>query len=265
MRIKSAPSSCSLNTAREASLILLGPRLLVWYTVITALFRCPSSSTGLTPESPRICKPYLDARRFVAPHVQPYYDIYVLPYVESARPYTETLNHHIYEPSLNFGSQCYKKYGAPRVDRAREYGYDRWARKLKPQIDAAQASARNQYHATIAPQINKVSAAITPYYKVGQMNAVTVYNTRILPLYTTARPHILKTYEYLDKVAVESGLPYAQAAWGSTVALVERTLWPHLRILYGENVEPQLFKIRERLGRYRDGRKLKAVVEDADR
>jgi hypothetical protein len=45
----------------------------------------------------------------------------------------------------------------------------------------------------------------------------------------------------------------------------ERRIFPRIRLLYGENVEPQLVRIGERLGRYRDGRKLKAAVDDVDR
>ena len=64
---------------------------------------------------------------------------------------------------------------------------------------------------------------------------------------------------------LDTGLPYTQWAWTSTAAFVNRTLWPRLTILYGENVEPQLVRISERLGRYRDGKKAKAVVESVAR
>lgn len=73
-----------------------------------------------------------------------------------------------------------------------------------------------------------------------------------------------ETYAFGHKLAVETGLPYAKSVLASTALFFDRTLWPKIRILYGENVEPQLVRIGERLGRYRDGRKLKAAMEDAD-
>ncbi len=71
---------------------------------------------------------------------------------------------------------------------------------------------------------------------------------------------ILKPREARDRCLL-TGL------WGGTsvVAFFDRTLWPSMRILYGENVEPQLVRISERLGRYRDGKKVKAAADAVDR
>jgi hypothetical protein len=65
--------------------------------------------------------------------------------------------------------------------------------------------------------------------------------------------------------AFNTAIPYSQWAWTTTTVFLDRTVWPKLRILYGENVEPQLVRIGERLGRYRDGKKLKAVIDKVDR
>lgn len=147
----------------------------------------------------------------------------------------------------------------------REYGEDRWEKSLKPRIEAAQTQARKLYVSTLAPQVSKVSAAALPYYVAGQKNILQIYDSRLLPAYTTCRPYAENIYKFGHRIAVETGLPYAQLGWKSTVVFIDRTVWPKLRILYGENVEPQLLRIGERLGRYRDGRKLKAAVEDIDR
>lgn len=185
--------------------------------------------------------------------------------MEGARPYAEDFHRRIYGPSLSFGKQSYEKYGAPRVGQLREYGEDRWEKSLKPQIQAAQAQARKQYDSTLAPQVRQVSAATFPYYVAGRKNILEIYDTRLLSAYNTCRPYAVKIYAFGHRVAIETGLPYAQSGWKSTVVFIDRTVWPKLRILYGENVEPQLVRIGERLGRYRDGRKLKAAVEDIDR
>ena len=216
----------------------------------------------LTDNSPRVCKPYTEARSYIAPHVKPFYDLYASPYVETARPYAGKFNQHVYHPSITFGEQIYNAYGAPRVNQIREYTYDQWEQTLKPRIDAAQAQAIRQYESTLAPQVSKVSAAATPYYDGAKENVLQIYNEQIIHAYTKSRPYAEKIYGYVHNVAIESGLPYAQLAWTSTVVFIDRSLWPWLRVLYGENVEPQLFRIRERLGRYRDGKNLKATADD---
>ena len=237
-------------------------RLLVWYTVITAFFRCPSSLDNLNEASPKICEPYLNVRSHVAPYVEPYYNSYAAPHVAKARPYVEKFNQGIYSPSLAYGKQSYDAYGAPRVQQAQEYAQENWARMVKPQIDAAQSYAKDQYDSILAPQVNKVYAVSTPYYVLSRDSVSEIYNTYVIPALETSRPYAEGTYAFGQKLTVEIGLPYAQSTWSSTLVFFDHTIWPKLRILYGNNVEPQLLRIGERLGRYRDGRKLKAVMEE---
>lgn len=236
----------------------------MWYTIITALFRCPSSADDLSGNSPRVCKPYLQVRTYVAPYIEPYYNAYAAPHVDRARPYVEKFDNQILTPSLAYGKQSYLKYGAPRVDQARTFGQDNWDKILKPQIDSAQIQAKQQYDSTLAPHVNKASAAASPYFTSTQNSLSQIYLDRLLPAYETSRPHIEKAYSFVHRHAVETGFPYAKSAWASTAVFLDRTLWPKLRILYGENVEPQLVRIGERLGRYRDGRKLEAAMDEAD-
>ena len=240
-------------------------RLLVWYTIITALFRCPSSSSEITETSPRVCKPYLTARGYASPYLEPYYNTYAAPYVESARPYVQTFDQKIFSPSVQYSTSTYKSYGAPRVEQARNYGVAQWEKTLKPQLEEAQGKAKQLYGSSLAPQVDKTAAILRPYYNVNRERVVHGYQTYVLPAYSTSRPYAEKAYSAAHAIAVETGLPYAQTAWASTVVFVDRTLWPKLRILYGENVEPQLVRIGERLGRYRDGRKLQSAMEEIKR
>ena len=237
-------------------------RLLVWYTVITALFRCPSSFDDIRETSPKVCKPYLSVRSHVAPYVEPYYNSYAAPHVEKARPYVEKFNQEIYTPSLAYGKQSYDAYGAPKIQQAQAYSQEKWANIVKPQIDTAQAQVKKQYDSNLAPQVNKASAAAAPYYAFSRDSISEIYETHILPALEASRPYADKTYAFGRKLTVETFLPYTQSAWSSTVFFFDHTIWPKLRILYGDNVEPQLVRIGERLGRYRDARKLKAVMEE---
>ena len=203
-------------------------------------------------------------RSHIAPYVQPYYDSYAAPSVDKARPYFERFNQEIYTPSLVYGKQSYDAYGAPRLQQAREYGQEKWAGIVKPQIDTAQAQVKKQYESNLAPQVNKASAAVAPYYVFSRNGLSEIYGKYLLPALEASRPHVENAYAFGHKLAVEIGLPYAQSAWTSTVKFFDHTLWPRLRILYGDNVEPQLVRIGERLGRYRDGRRLKALMEEDD-
>ncbi len=203
-------------------------------------------------------------RSHVAPYVEPYYNSYAAPHVEKARPYVEKFNQEIYTPSLAYGKVSYDAYGAPRVQQVQAYGQQKWTDFVKPQIDTAQAQVKKQYESNLAPQVNKASAAAAPYYTFSRNSISEFYNTHILPALEASRPYAERTYAFGHKLTVETGLPYAQSAWSSTVVFFDHTIWPKLRILYGDNVEPQLVRIGERLGRYRDGKKLKAIMEEDD-
>ena len=217
----------------------------------------------LTPTSSPICKPYLITRQHVSPYLSPYYDSYVQPYVQAARPYYDLVDARVVTPATTFGKQSYATYAAPRLDRARDYGQQRWERAVKPQLTAAQAQVKKQYDAAVAPHVEKASAAAAPYYSASRQNVVQAYHARVVPAYAASQPHLERVYGRAQSVVVEHVYPYAHGAWHAAAAFLHRRLWPRLRILYGENVEPQLQRISERLGRYGDGRKLRAAA-DAD-
>lgn len=148
------------------------------------------------------------------------------------------------------------------MDEIRGFSQEKWEKILKPQIDAAQTQAKKQYDSNLAPHVSKVSAAATPYYTSGRDTVSQIYASRLLPAFEAARPYAEKSYAFGHELFIDTGLPYAQSVWASTAIFFDRTLWPKLRILYGENVEPQLVRIGERLGRYRDGKKIKAALEE---
>ncbi|KAL9026691.1 MAG: hypothetical protein Q9196_004681 [Gyalolechia fulgens] len=239
-------------------------RLVLWYTIVTAVFRCPSSITDITTDSSRVCRPYLTARSYVDPYARPYYDAYAAPYLDVVWPYVEKIEHDVYTPSINFGKRSYEQYGAPRVHQASEYGQLQWEETLRPALDRAQAQARAQYRSHGAPYVNKAWTVVQPYYQKGRETTLYIYNSQLLPAYATSQPYIESTYSGARQFALNTALPYARSAWTSIVLLFDRTISPQLRVLYGENVEPQLVRIGERLGRYRDGKKLRAAVEDVN-
>jgi len=143
----------------------------------------------------------------------------------------------------------------------RKFAEQQWEKKVAPQLITAQAQAKAQYTASLGPHVDKAWTTMDPYYKTTVSTASDFYNSTLLPAYYVALPYGQQAYEQGYYYAVNVGYPYAQSAWISTSAFLGRTIWPQIRILYGENVEPQLVRITERLGRYRDGKKLEAAVD----
>lgn len=235
--------------------------MLTWYSIITILFRCPSTSDLLTDSSPKICKPYFQVRSAVAPHIQPYYNAYAASYVDAARPYYDTFDKRLITPITTLG----KKYGAPRVAQAQSFSQAQWEKNVQPEVLKYQAIFKKQYDQIIGPYVDAAVTTAGPYYDIARSSALQTYYEHILPTYSTVQPYALQGYGVANDFAVNTAIPYSKWAWTTGAVFLDRTVWPKLRILYGENVEPQLVRIGERLGRYRDGKKIKAVAEEVDR
>lgn len=133
-----------------------------------------------------------------------------------------------------------------------------------PQIKVAQGKASDLYEASVASHVNQISAAATPYYKRARDNAAEIHTKYLLPAYTSSQPYFWKSYDTSYSVVAGTALPLASYAWNSAVIFVDGTLWPTMKGLYGANVEPQLVRIGERLARYREGRKLKAAMDEVE-
>lgn len=163
-------------------------------------------------------------------------------------------------PAVFYG----KKYGAPRVAQAQAIGKEQWEKQIHPQVAKLNKLAQDQYDKTLAPHVQAASALAGPYAKFAKENALQTYYTSILPAYAAVEPYAQQAYEVGKTFTINTGIPYTQWAWASGMAFLDRTIWPKARILYGENVEPQLIRIGERLGRYRDGKKIQSIVDEVD-
>jgi hypothetical protein len=238
--------------------------LTVWYVIIVALFQCPSSITELNESSPRICKPYINARSHIQPYVQPYYDAYAGPYVDRARPYAEQLNQRVLSPAAKIAQQNYDRYAAPRIDQIKAYGQQQWQKVVVPQVVLAQKKASELYDASVAPHVKKASSVAEPYYDAARENAINVHQKHIIPVLDTSTPYLVRAYNSTKEFALTTGLPYLQRAWYSFIIFVDGTLWPRVKGLYGDNVKPQLVMISERIAKYQEGRKMKAVMDEVD-
>lgn len=136
---------------------------------------------------------------------------------------------------------------------------------MQPQVSKYQSLLKDQYDQSLGPHVNAAIKATSPIYLNAKTNALQTYYEHILPTYNAVQPYALQGYGAASEFTVNTAIPYSQWAWATGAVFLDRTVWPKVRILYGENVEPQLVRIGERLGRYRDGKKLKAAVDEVDR
>ncbi|KAJ5628777.1 hypothetical protein N7490_011005 [Penicillium lividum] len=254
------------------TIIGLVVRLGIWYTLLTPFLRCPSNLSDLYDTSPRVCKPYLIARSHVEPYVTPYYDTYAAPYVDQARPYVdqarpyvEVLNKQVYTPASKLAQASYERYGAPAWEQAQAYGAAQWKVQVTPRVEAVQDKVHQLYLAEVDPYVQQSFAVVSPYYQKVNSVALTVYWNHLVPFYTRSQPFIGKTYVTSQDILVTHVVPGVQYTWSSVVYFANSSLWPHVTGLYSEQVEPQLVKIGQRLASYREGNRLRAVIEELDK
>jgi hypothetical protein len=201
----------------------------------------------------------------VEPYVTPYYDTYAAPYVDQARPYVEVFNQRVYTPASNVAKHSYEKYGGPAWQQARGFGEAQWKAQVTPRLEAAQVQAHQLYLTQVDPYVQQGVSVVSPYYQKANGAAQAVYWNQLVPFYTRSQPFIGKTYSTGQQVLTTHVMPGARYTWSSVVYFANSSLWPHVTGLYSEQVEPQLVKIGQRLASYREGKRLRAVVEEMDR
>ncbi|KAK2935398.1 hypothetical protein FoTM2_003340 [Fusarium oxysporum f. sp. vasinfectum] len=222
-------------------------RLATWFAIYTVLFRCPPSLEQCDENSPSICKPYFQVKNTVQPHVQPYYDHYAAPYVEIARPYYDTVDSKVWKPTRAYAVQ----YGAPWVEKAQAHTQALWEKNGQPQLVKYQALARAHYDQSVGPYVSQAGEKLGPYYDIARTNGLQMYYEYLQPGYEFVHPYAIRGYDVASEFTTKTALPTAYWTWNKTYAFLDSNVWPHVRAVYVQNVEPQLVRIGERLGRYK--------------
>ncbi|KAG9505259.1 hypothetical protein J7337_002225 [Fusarium musae] len=222
-------------------------RLATWFAIYTVLFRCPPSLEQCDENSPSICKPYFQVKDTVQPHVQPYYDHYAAPYVEIARPYYDTVDSKVWQPTRAYAVQ----YGAPWVEKAQAHTQALWEKNGQPQLVKYQALARAHYDQSVGPYVNQAGEKLGPYYDIARTNGLQMYYEYLQPGYEFVHPYAIRGYDVASDFTTKTALPTAYWTWNKTYTFLDSNVWPHVRAVYVQNVEPQLVRIGERLGRYK--------------
>ncbi|KAL7904719.1 hypothetical protein GGI35DRAFT_472212 [Trichoderma velutinum] len=232
-------------------------RLATWAFILTLLFRCPSTLEECDQDSPFICKPYFQAKAAVTPYTLPYYDQYVAPYVDFAWPYYQTVDSSVLTPARTYAVQ----YGGPWVEKGQEQVWTQWEKHGQPQVAQLRALSQKQYKETIAPHLERAGEVFGPYYEIGHTNSLRLYYQVLLPSYELVQPYAHQGYNVASSFTTGTALPAAQWVWGKTNAFLNKAVWPQVRMVYVENVEPQLVRIGERLERYKNRAKTRVLPE----
>jgi hypothetical protein len=193
----------------------------------------------------------------VQPHLAPYYDTYAAQYVDVVKPYYSTLDRNVFVPTRAYTI----KYGAPRVAQAQALARAQWDKNIQPQLSVYQGMAREYYDKKVGPHVDQAFSVASPYYTIARTNALQTYHEILLPSYQFLRPYALRGYIVAADFATETAIPSAFWAWEKTNRFLDATIWPRVRILYAENVEPQLVRIGNRLGRHQEPQKGAAATD----
>ncbi|PGH23628.1 hypothetical protein AJ80_02234 [Polytolypa hystricis UAMH7299] len=239
-------------------------RLVIWYTILTPIFYCPSRLSDLDGTSSRLCKPYLLARSHLEPRISPFYEAYAAPYVEVGRPYVRAFDEKVYTPSANFASRNYHAYAAPRLEDAKSYAKQQWTLLVTPRIQSLQDHALQAYDSSVARHVNKMSMLVTPHYRTTKASVVRVYTSYLLPSYLRAKPVVGRAYTSAHDITVNTVLPNSRKIWSAILRFVNETLLPQVAGLYFQNVEPQLIRIGNKLASYREGKNLRTGLEETE-
>ncbi|KAM7188587.1 hypothetical protein V8F33_010552 [Rhypophila sp. PSN 637] len=243
-----------------ARIFNLVARLLTWYSIVAILFQCPASLDACDESSPRICKPYFQVKQAVTPHIEPYYNFYAAPYVDVVKPYYYAVDQKVFSPGWEYA----KKYGAPQVQQVQAFGRTQWEKTVQPQLTKYQHLSKAKYEEKLAPHVDRFATAVGPYYDIARTNALQTYHELLLPSYQYIQPYAQQAYHATSTFTTETAAPTVLWVCNKTYVFLDGTVWPHLRVIYIKNVEPQLVKIGERLGRHSNGKKtVPKPLEDA--
>ncbi|KAL7943338.1 hypothetical protein V8C42DRAFT_328797 [Trichoderma barbatum] len=232
-------------------------RLATWAFILTLLFRCPSTLEECDQDSPFICKPYFQAKAAVAPYTLPYYEQFVAPYVEFAKPYYQTVDANVLTPVRIHAVQ----YGGPWVEKGQEQAWTQWEKHGQPQVSQLRAFSQKKYEETIAPHLERAGEVFGPYYEISRTNSLQLYYEVLLPTYELVQPYAHQGYNAASSFTTGTALPAGQWVWARTNAFLNRAVWPQVRMVYVENVEPQLVRIGERLERYKNRARINVLPE----
>ncbi|EPS41351.1 hypothetical protein H072_4759 [Dactylellina haptotyla CBS 200.50] len=209
------------------------------YSLYLYIWTCPKDGT----DPRRICDIGDRTLDFIEPHlydaydayVEPYYTEYLASYVDKATPYVILANEQYVEPTRVYAVGQFEKHAVPVLLNAKKQVLAEYTRVLEPYVKTAEVKGSAFYDAFLADLV-----------ATGQ------------ELYIAYSPTVIKYSQQGYDYALEqahpyyiASLPYIEKAWAEGIAAagwigVEGKGWVARR--WGMHVEPQLWRIQERLG-----------------
>ena len=148
----------------------------------------------INDSTPRVCQPYLQTRSYAAPYLDPYYETYVAPYIETVKPYTDRFEKQVYTPVSTFTKTQYAAHGAHRVEHARKFAEAQYDKSVRPEVQKGYDAVKAQYDLHLGHHVQKVSKAAAPYYDQIKASLVEIYQLTVLPAYETSLPYLRKAH-----------------------------------------------------------------------
>lgn len=215
------------------------PRIYSFYAIYQYFWTC-----NYGQDSRYICRYGDTALDYVEPYVLDLYDQYIDPhyaeylesYVEKATPYVIIANEKYVQPARVYAVEQFEKHGRPQLVKAQQQVLAEYSSRLGPHVEKAKAQGLVYYNDYLADAVTTGQELYVAYYPVAEKYAKQGYDFAIEkghPYYLAALPYI--------KIAWEKALE--TAGWVG----LEGKGWVVRR--WGMHVEPQLWRIQERLGK----------------
>ncbi|KAF3933864.1 hypothetical protein ABW19_dt0202196 [Dactylella cylindrospora] len=168
-------------------------------------------------------------------YIDPYYTEYVSPYVEQATPYVKIANEKYIQPAATFAIEQFDKHGRPELENIKAKALEGYTRVVEPHVKQLQAQAVVYYNDYLADLVATGHEIYVAYYPIVEKYAKEGYDFAI----QQAHPYYI------------AALPYIEAAWKHGIETagwvgLEGKGWVSRR--WGMHVEPQIWRIQERLG-----------------
>ncbi|KAK6358491.1 hypothetical protein TWF730_007825 [Orbilia blumenaviensis] len=203
-------------------------RYSLLYSLYVYICTCPKDGTDarticdIGDRTLDIVEPHLyDAYDF---YVEPYYHEYLSSYVDQAAPYVISANEQYIRPARLYATEKFEKTGRPLLVKAK----DAAIATLSPYAQRAYDAYLAEFVLTGQETYDAYAPTVQKYGKLGYDYAI----EKAYPYYLISLPYLEKAWEH----GVET------AGWAG----VEGKGWISRR--WGIHVEPQLWRIQERLG-----------------
>ncbi|KAF3924867.1 hypothetical protein ABW21_db0205154 [Orbilia brochopaga] len=168
-------------------------------------------------------------------YIEPYYTDYLSPYVAKATPYIALAQDRYLYPSYTYAVTQFEQHGRPQLVKIQKAAQTQYTSAIAPHVKVLEDKSWAVYDAYLADWVATGREAYGAYAPIAQTYAKQGYDIvleQAHPYYIAALPHIQTFW----RQGIET------AGWVG----VEGKGWVARR--WGMHVEPQLWRIQERLG-----------------